>query len=307
MAARKPAAVVPFGNHRFQKLRVDFARTGFRVASRVFPGAAAWGAEFLFRTPPQWERTAWERRVLAEAAFEFVPTKHGRLATWRWGTSGPVVFLVHGWGGHAGRLARFAPALQQAGFSVVSFDAPAHGMSDGLHCSLPEFVDALQLLTRHFGTPAGAVAHSLGAAAITLALKRGFDLPRAVFLAPPANCERYSERFAQFLSIPEGVRDAMKRRLERRYAFVWSDLNLCALAPTMSARLLVFHDRGDTKVPFKEGEAVVRAWPGAELIPTLGFGHHRILRHPDVVRRSTLFLQGRPSFLPIDRLSAAGT
>ncbi|HKC24883.1 MAG TPA: alpha/beta fold hydrolase [Thermoanaerobaculia bacterium] len=307
-AARKSASVLPFGKRTMQRLRLDFLRRGFRVASRVAPRGAAWGAEFLFRTPPRWERTAWERRTLSEASFAFLPTKTGRIATWRWGESGPVVFLVHGWGGHAGRLARFGPALRQAGFSVVSFDAPAHGLSDGLHCSLPEFVLSLRTLAERFGSPSGVVAHSLGAVAATVALREGLELPRAVFLAPPADCERHSERFAhQLLSLPDDVCDAMKRRLARRYSFEWPDLSISCLAPRMTARLLVFHDRGDTKVPFKDAEAIVRAWPGAELIPTLGFGHHRILRHPDVVRRTALFLQGRPSFLPIDRLSAAGS
>jgi pimeloyl-ACP methyl ester carboxylesterase len=306
-AARKSASVLPFGNRTLQRLSLDFVRGGFRAASRVSPRITAWGAEFLFRTPPRWDRSPWERRTLADASFEFVVTRKGRLATWRWGTSGPLVFLVHGWGGHAGRLARFAPALTAAGYSVVSFDAPAHGLSDGLHCSLPEFVQSLRTLQDRFGAPYGVVAHSLGAAAATVAFADGFRADRAVYLAPPADCEKYSERFASYLALPDPVRERMKRRLARRYAFEWDDLKICALAAKMAARLLVFHDRGDTKVPFKDGEAIARAWPGAELIPTLGYGHHRILRNADVVRRTSLFLQGRPSFLPIDRLSAAGS
>jgi len=180
-AVRKSPSVLPFGNRKLQRLGLDFLRGGFRVASRVTPAAAAWGAEFLFRTPPRWDRTVRERRALAEGRFSLVKTPRGRLATWRWG-DGPPVFLVHGWGGHAGRLARFAPVLRDAGFSVISFDAPAHGLSDGLHCSLPEFVDAILALADRVGAPAGIVAHSLGAAAATVALGRGLSTPRAVFL-----------------------------------------------------------------------------------------------------------------------------
>src|SRR5947207_12549773 len=212
-AARKSASVLPFGKRTLQRLRLDFLRRGFRVASRVVPRGAAWGAELLFRTPPRWERTAWERRTLSEASFAFLPTKSGRIATWRWGDSGPVVFLVHGWGGHAGRLARFGPALRQAGFSVVSFDAPAHGLSDGLHCSLPEFVLSLRTLAERFGAPSGVVAHSLGAVATAVALREGLELPRAVFLAPPADCEKHSERFARQLpSLPAHVFARMEQR-----------------------------------------------------------------------------------------------
>ena len=303
---QKPGTVLPFGNRTLQRVSIDVLRRGFRAASRLAPGATAWGAEVLFRTPPRWDRTASERRSLGEAVFAFVPTRTGRLATWRWGDKRPVVLLVHGWGGHAGRLSRFAPALSRAGFTVVSFDAPAHGLSDGLHCSLPEFVDSLRLLADHFGPPAGVVAHSLGAAAATVAMSQGLAMPRAVFLAPPADCEKGADGFASFLTLSDEVRHAMKSRFTARYRFTWPDVCVAALAPRMTSRLLVFHDRGDRRVPFKDGEAIVAAWPGAELIPTLGFGHHRILRNADVVRRTSLFLQGRTSFLTIDRLSATG-
>src|SRR5207244_3856457 len=101
------------------------------------------------------------------------------------------------------------------------FDAPAHGLSDGLHCSLPEFVDAIRALAAHYGTPSGIVAHSLGAAATAVAFRGGLASTRAVFLAPPADCEKYSERFASFLSLSEPVREAMKRRLKSRYRFEW--------------------------------------------------------------------------------------
>lgn len=303
---QRAGTVLPFGNRTLQRVRVDVLRRGFRAAGRFAPAATAWGAEILFRTPPRWDRTASERRSLSDAVFEFVTTRRGRLATWRWGDTGPVVLLVHGWGGHAGRLTRFAPALRRAGFTVVSFDAPAHGLSDGLHCSLPEFVESLRLLAERFGPPGGVVAHSLGAAAATVAMAEGLDIPRSVFLAPPADCEQGADGFASFLTLQDGVRDAMKRRLTARYGFTWEGIRVAALAPRMSSRLLVFHDRGDTRVPFKDGEAIVAAWPGAEIIPTLGFGHHRILKNAEVVRRATLFLQGRSSFLPIDRLSATG-
>jgi pimeloyl-ACP methyl ester carboxylesterase len=305
-AARKPSSVLKFGSRSFQRFRMELLRGGFRFAGRVTPAAAAWVAEVLFRTPPRCGRSKAELDTLAQGTFEAIPFGGGRLATWRWG-EGPAVFLVHGWGGHAGRLARFAPALQNAGFSVIAFDAPAHGVSGGWQCSLPEFVHAIHSMAQRFGNPAGIVAHSLGAAASILALQEGLSAERAVFLSPPAECEKYSERFGHFLALPAPVREAMKSRLARRYSFRWEDLRMCELAPRMTARLLVFHDRGDTKVPFKDGAAIVRAWPNAELVPTLGYGHHRILRHADVVRRTALFMQGRTSFLPIDRLSAAGS
>jgi len=69
------------------------------------------------------KETAW----LARGRFEAVPFRGAALATWSWG-KGPLVVLVHGWTGHAGRLTRYVPALVDAGFSVLAFDAPGHGI-----------------------------------------------------------------------------------------------------------------------------------------------------------------------------------
>ena len=203
------------------------------------------------------------------------------------------MLLVHGWGGHAARLAQFVEPLCASGFSVVSFDAPAHGASDGVFASLPEFAAAVRAVAAEYGPLAGLVAHSLGGAASVLAMRDGLAVPRAVLLAPPDDPERYSALFASFLRVPDGVKDAMKARLLSRYGLSWDDVRVSACARNLSCRALVVHDRGDLRVPLRDGMAVAAAWPGAELLVTRGFGHHKILRHPDVVLRTVRFLGGR--------------
>jgi hypothetical protein len=45
-------------------------------------------------------------------------------------------------------------------------------------------------------------------------------------------------------------------------------------------------------MPWQEGEAVARAWPGAQFVRTTGLGHRRILRDPEVMARVTAFIAG---------------
>ncbi|HEY6064920.1 MAG TPA: hypothetical protein VIY96_02120, partial [Thermoanaerobaculia bacterium] len=85
----------------------------------------------------------------------------------------------------------------------------------------------------------------------------------------------------------------MKRRLEERYRIRWSDL--VVTGGECPARVLVFHDPRDGRVPFQDGEAIVRTWPNAELVSTRGLGHHRILRDPGVISRAVSFLSGTVS------------
>ena len=141
-------------------------RTAFRrffgFVSRLSPRIGAVPAEILFLSPPAQRRTRAEEAVLAAGKSFRVRTPGGRLAAWSWG-SGPRVLLVHGWGGHAGRLSRFVEPLVAAGFSVVAFDAPAHGDSSGRRSSLPDFVDAILAVAAATGPVTAVIAHSMGA------------------------------------------------------------------------------------------------------------------------------------------------
>lgn len=197
---------------------------------------------------------------------------------------------MHGWGGHGGRLTPFVRPLLEAGLSVVAFDAPGHGQAAGRYSSLPDFVEAIRAVAAQHEPLEAMIGHSLGAAACALAVREGVPVSRLVLLAPPAEAEKYTGRFARFFGIPPETHAAMKRRLERRYRIRWSDLRVAA--GKCHARVLVFHDPRDGKVPFRDGEELVRTWTNAKLIATSGLGHHRILNNPDVIAEAVTFVSG---------------
>jgi pimeloyl-ACP methyl ester carboxylesterase len=264
----------------------------FRFFGSVTPSLASAWAEKLFRRPPRQPKTRAQRQILAQATRCQVTLNDTRVTAWRWDAAAPSrgrILLVHGWGGHGARLAAFVKPLLASGFSVVSFDAPAHGESEGAYASVPEFVDALLALEAAEGPFTGLVTHSVGGMAAALAFQRGLQAKAAVFLAPPASPDRYSRRFARFYGFPGDVHDSMKSRFESRYRMRWSDFRIAEVVGSVPTQLLVFHDRRDTCVPLGEARAIVGAWRGARLVETMGLGHHRILRDPDVVRQAVAF------------------
>jgi len=285
---RRRRGPVPRYLHRvlFHALRGGFPRLG-----RLSPFLSSFLAELLFRTPPRSPRLKREERALYSGRFSKTPFRSGALPTWTWG-KGPAVLLVHGWGGHAGRLTPFVEPLTDAGFSVVAFDAPGHGSAPGRRSSLPDMVEAIRAVAATAGPFRAVVGHSLGATACALAIKSGLPVSRVVLLAPAADLEKYSGRFARILHIPAPVRDSMKKRLERRYNITWTDLRISGRPLAGEVSLLVFHDRGDVRVPLRDGLEIVASWPKAELVRTRGLGHHRILRDPKVIARAVAFLGG---------------
>ena len=201
-----------------------------------------------------------------------------------------MALLVHGWGSRGARLNSFVAPLTQAGFSVVAFDAPGHGASAGRLSSLPQFISAIREIGDRLGPIDLVAAHSMGGAATTLAMARGLSVRRAVFLAPASDPAGYSERFASVLGLSPAVLSRLTSALERRFGMAWTDFDVLAAAATMSAPLLVFHDRDDRDVAWTDGESIAAAWPGARLVTTTGLGHRRIVHDPAVVERAVAFL-----------------
>jgi len=214
-----------------------------------------------------------------------------RLAGWSWGDGERSLWLVHGWSGSAAQLGAFVPTLVDAGFRVRAWDFPAHGESPGRRTNLVEMAGVLGAAAQRHGPPEAIVAHSLGAAATTIALARGLDAKSAVLVAPPADLETFGEGFARFLGLSPRVRRLFQERIEREIGFRWRDLAPERLAAGLgSVRSQVVHDVGDREVRIGQGRRLAAAWPGSELVVTDGLGHNRILRDPEVVARTRDFL-----------------
>jgi pimeloyl-ACP methyl ester carboxylesterase len=197
-------------------------------------------------------------------------------------------------------LRGFVFPLLSAGFRVIAYDQPAHGVSEGRLTGLPDFADVLAEVAAYHGDVFAVIGHSLGGAAAALALASGkARLKSAVLVSPPADMVGYSRRFARWHWMPEAVRRAMQAAIEERYGVLWESLDVRRLAARIgthfAARALVIHDRDDRVVPWTQGAQIARHWPGARLLSTEGLGHRRILDDESVTRAAVDFVSGRSS------------
>ena len=270
------------------------ARLAFGAVQAVSPPLAARLAERWFFTPPR-RRVSSDVEALLRSGRRFALRSDGRtVAGWEWG-AGPVVYLVHGWGSRGGRLGGFVRPLIEAGHRVVTFDAPGHGASGRGLSSAPEFARALRAVADLHGPAHAVIGHSLGASASIMAAGWGLEAYRFGLLAPTVNPGAYAQAFARALGARAGVIARMRANVERRLRFDWSELDVCAVTPRLTARALIIHDRDDSTVPFADGEAIAASWPGARLLPTTGLGHYGVVRDPGVVAEVMRFVTGEVS------------
>lgn len=138
---------------------------------------------------------------------------------WPEGSRG-TVFVLHGYLDHMGQAAPAIRELVAADFSVVAFDLPGHGLSEGPRMgldSISTYVAALDSVFRvaaRLGLPRPwiALGHSTGGAVLLEAARRP-DFPlQAVILVAPLVRHAWWRLSGAFLPVAGLVTDSVDRR-----------------------------------------------------------------------------------------------
>lgn len=268
--------------------RLAAVRGQFLVLDRVAPARSAARAMDLWCTLPD---NASRRRDHRPGAGELVrvPVPRGGCAVAEHWGQGPVVYLVHGWGGWRGQLGAFVEPLVAAGYRVVALDAPGHGDADDSAVgpgrgTVQEMIEALAAVGEHFGPAHAVVAHSLGCTAAVLVAKEQLPTSRLVLVAPNHELTVYTHGFAAMLGLSERTRLALVEAIEEfcDRPLAGFDLRATGADGAMPSTLVV-HDTQDKETPHAVGQGLAQAWPTASLVLTDGLGHQRILADPGVV------------------------
>ncbi len=272
---------------------VRFIRGFFASTEVVAPWLGAKVATRMWFTIPSSPRT----EPLPEGGEPFeVESLRATVRGRHWG-DGPVVYLMHGWGGLGAQLAPYVGPLVRRGYRVVMFDAPAHGASDpgpsgpGSSHGV-EFGKALDAVAARFGPADAVIAHSMGAIPALLALKYGWlSTERLVFLAPMSRFSTQFSGFAQMLGLGPRIRQRVELTTEKRVGIPVAKFDLQPLAEeTGPISTLIVHDRTDRQTSYDESVDLAGSLPSARLITTHGLGHQRLLRDESVVESVVGFI-----------------
>jgi hypothetical protein len=220
-------------------------------------------------------------------AYIFEPDRRVALGT---------VLVVHGWTAEASFMTALAEPIRRAGYRVVLFDLPAHGLSGNRSTNLIECARATAIIGGQFGPLSAIVAHSFGGM-ISLVAAEGeppmpyaLATPRIVLVASPNRLPEVTGGFAERWGLDRAGRRAFEARLERISGRPLNCFTVVKLLRTTGCQALVVHDREDHEVSFRCAEEIVSQAGGAELLPYAGFGHRNILFAPPVARTIVSYL-----------------
>jgi pimeloyl-ACP methyl ester carboxylesterase len=290
MATERKIILEKSTNVRFPRL----VRLIMRIGAVVAPGLASRGFAKQFLTPWRAETPARERVWTLGAKRRIVRCGDYDLAVSYAGLGGPQILLVHGWSGRGSQLGAFIEPLVDAGYEVNWFDLPAHGRSSGKQAGLIHAIEAVEAVTEWIGGAHTVIAHSMGAAATTLAAARGADIGRMVYIAPPDDVGSFLTTVGSMIGLPQSVITGAQRHIEQTYDVHFEDLIPTRHAAELTQPLLAFHDPDDREVTVAEVRRLTDTWPNAELRLTQGLGHRRILRDPGIIRQAVDYIRTSP-------------
>ncbi|OAJ54975.1 hypothetical protein A6V36_09095 [Paraburkholderia ginsengiterrae] len=244
----------------------------------------------LFLSPKRTGATESDRTLLAAAERWEVDHDGASIAVWRWGRGKPVL-LCHGWESRASHLGAFIQPLIAAGYSVIGYDAPAHGASPGSTASVASFGRALIAVANEIGPVEGLISHSLGVPASLWAYTRGLRVKASAHISGPSSLEAVLNRFAVGSGMPDGVFEDFKQTVESRTQVMVGEFEAEVLASGVRHPVLFMHDRDDREVPHAASLHMHDLVSGSSLELTSGLGHRRIIRDPGVVAVVVDFLK----------------
>jgi pimeloyl-ACP methyl ester carboxylesterase len=273
------------------KIKLKLLNYLFKTLGYFCPSLAKHLALTYFLSPPRYPLPQWHKPFLDSAKQLTKKIGKNTIKMYLWG-SGPIVLLVHGWGGRGSQLSSFITPLLNQGYSVLAFDGPAHGDSSGKQCDMFDFSSTLYAVSEDYAIHA-IVAHSFGAACTLLALSEyPFTIKKLILIGCPESAIWVTEAFAQSLSISKRILVGMREKLENRYKnnWSWSDLSLLQLIKKVTVPILLIHDRNDLEIPYQHGLDLYQSNSLCEMFTSEGQGHRRILRSEKVINKITSFI-----------------
>lgn len=263
-----------------------------KILTAVSPFLASRFAAKLFLTPFTYKLPKREKKMDRESKQTplMLPHYQREIVVYEYGDSPRKILLAHGWSGRGTQLAVMAEELLKAGFSVVSFDAPAHGKAPGKMSMMPHFIEAIEVIEKQYGPFEAVIGHSLGGMSALKAISNGLPVQKLVIIGTANSVTKITQEFARNMKMNNKVAAKMKSYFDEKYEVDMDTLSGAVSAEGVKVPTLVIHDEDDVDVQISSAYEIHEKLENSELYTTEGLGHRRILGNPEVINKIIQFL-----------------
>ncbi len=235
------------------------------------------------------------RKAFTPMGARAVPiyTDNGKVKqAYLWGgDDGDIVLLVHGWGADCASMFSFVPYLQRAGYRVATFDAPAHGSSEGEFASMMEYQRACEQVIRQLGPVTKIISHSLGGIIATAVAARTPNIEQCVLISAPYSLVDVLAIWSRgFMRLSKKIEDRIFAELLEMNGVPVQHWTIGLHSKNLDMPTLVIHDENDPIVDLSHLSRIANAFRSSSTKVTKGFGHIKILSNKDVLQEAADFV-----------------
>lgn len=262
----------------------------------ISPKLATLFAAKLFTTPIKYKIPKRELHMDKESVQKkiLIPSLNKEIVVYQYGLTNEAkrkILLVHGWSGRGTQLVKIADELLTQGYSTISFDAPAHGKSNGNSTIMTEFIACILEIEKQFGPFEYAVGHSLGGMAILNAIREKLNIKKVVIIGSGDIIQDIIDDFIKKLSLKPEIGIKLKEHFEKKFSKEMDYYSASRAAKVILIPILIIHDENDKEVNVNAALNIHQNLTNSELFLTQSLGHRKILGNNEVVQKITNFLK----------------
>ncbi|WP_297695551.1 alpha/beta hydrolase [uncultured Eudoraea sp.] len=246
----------------------------------------------LFSSPRKGNVLPIQASFLKEAEDIRIEVGGKKIQTYSWtGTKEPVL-LLHGWESNSFRWRNLIRFLSNANFTIVAFDAPAHGNSSGGIFNVPLYAECTQHIVKHFN-PSYIIGHSVGGmtAVYHQYIYPHNSIQKIVTIGAPSEFYELMEHYQNIVGFNKRVLASIEDYIQKHFGYGIQDFSSSKFVQKIQTEGLLVHDIEDPITPYHNSEKVHASWKNSRLISTRGLGHSM---HQDKVNNQIIdFLKSK--------------
>jgi len=252
-----------------------------RFAAKIF------GTPLKFNAP---ERELMMRESTKKELFD-IPSINKKVMIYTYGYSKKKVLLAHGWAGRGTQVFQLADKILENKLMVISFDAPAHGLSSGKTTSMTEFIETIQQINKKYGPFDAAIGHSFGGMALLNSVASGLNINKLVTIGADNSIPQIFKYFVNKIELKPVIALNLELFFEKKYKAKIDCYTSEKAARKVLIPTLIVHDSEDKFVPVRSAISIRQNLKNGELLITNGLGHHKIFKDHYIIQRIIDFIK----------------
>ena len=281
----------------YPKAILTLVGIGFQTIGRLFPKKAA-QVVYKILSSPRKNAIVYTNKLPSTpkgTPFSLQTNEGTTLHATKWGTSEKKILLIHDWEADSNFLSGFVSPLLKAGYQVITFDAPAHGCSEGKGICLPRYGRAIAHILKDLGDIDSIISHGMGSAGCTFALSKvnnSIELENLILISSPNDVHKILNDFTRMLWLPKSVKNTFFKLIEKVVDASIEEFDTSHGYYKMKVRkVLVVHDKKNEKYDYREAQENFFTWPNASLLTTENLYHFGPTQHKSVINEIVQFIQ----------------